>query len=193
MALGQQKRHPKALKRLPGHPHFARIMTSLHNLPSASGFERKHRVDFWDRVSYYNFVQEFMPKRRRRPTGRAWKEAASAFPEVLAALKPDLILAFGKQMHDHLHPLVKEVPVAKLQHPSAGYEYAVWNPVVQGAFETALRCREGKAAAGVALEENARYAAWLKANRAALPAHGMLIAEEEKDLVRAQWAASLAI
>jgi hypothetical protein len=111
---------------------------------------------------------------------------------VLAALKPDLIFAFGKEMHDHLQPLVTDVPVARLQHPSAGYEYAVWNPVVQQAFETVLLCRDG-AAARVALEGNASYAAWLKANRAALPAHGMLIAEEEKDRVRAQWAASLVI
>lgn len=65
-----------------------------HALPKLFGLPR---YEFWDHVSFYNYVQSFVAAPRRRPNDEQFKESAKAFQEVLNHLRPDRILVLGKQ------------------------------------------------------------------------------------------------
>lgn len=56
------------------------------------------KSEFWDHVSFYNYVQTFVPSRDVRPTADAWDSAsAQAFQSVLDFLQPDRVLVLGKE------------------------------------------------------------------------------------------------
>ncbi|SAL62209.1 hypothetical protein AWB68_03265 [Caballeronia choica] len=71
-ALGQRLKHPDATARLRKHPHFARIVTAVSGAARASMLTTQERADFWERVCYYNFLQEFMSAPRVLPPAKSW-------------------------------------------------------------------------------------------------------------------------
>lgn len=97
----------------------------------------EERRDAWQHVAFYNFIQEFVGNAGRiRPTAGMWRDAASALEEVVAELRPDVILVLGYQMWDHL----PELPVtwACVKHPCGGMSYDEAIPEFNRAISEAL-------------------------------------------------------
>ena len=78
---------------------FGRIEQLVGNGPLP---DRAARVAFWNRIAFYNFVQEVLPQLGDRPTVKQWSEARSPFLSVLRTLRPQAVLVLGKVMWDSL-------------------------------------------------------------------------------------------
>ncbi|MFT4437883.1 hypothetical protein ACMX25_31530 [Caballeronia sp. 15715] len=171
-ALGQRQQHPSATARLRKHPHFARIVTTVNNASQASKFSTMQRSDFWEHVSYYNFLQEFMSAARVPPSDKAWADGREAFPEVLDALRPDLVIAFGKRLSRHLDKVSGNCAVAKVHHPSTGFSYNRWNPVINAALAQAAQIKRTAMRSQHKLPANLNFVEWYETSRKVLPSHG---------------------
>ncbi|MFM0255787.1 hypothetical protein [Paraburkholderia sediminicola] len=190
-ALGQRLKHPDATARLRKHPHFARIVTAVSGAASASVFTTQERADFWERVCYYNFLQEFVPAARVAPPAESWSAGKAAFLDVLATLRPDIVIAFSKRLGPLLKPLCGGVPIAKVHHPSTGFAYARWNSVIAEALDEAdaRRCESN---VGIcALTQSPIYRAWYAASANASPAHGPHLPPEQLADVHSRWACEM--
>jgi hypothetical protein len=55
------------------------------------------RYDFWNRVSFYNYVQSFVFAPGNRPADEDWDISTKAFQQVLDCLQPDRVLVLGKK------------------------------------------------------------------------------------------------
>jgi hypothetical protein len=65
--------------------------TCLDELPDAGA-----RQQFWNSVSFYNYIQEFVGNTPRQPHDYPlWERSHAAFIRVLRALRPQLILVLG--------------------------------------------------------------------------------------------------
>ncbi|MFM0502914.1 cytidine/deoxycytidylate deaminase family protein [Paraburkholderia caffeinilytica] len=190
-ALGQRLKHPDATARLRKHPHFARIVTAVSGAASASVFTTQERADFWERVCYYNFLQEFVPAARVAPPAESWSAGKAAFIDVLATLRPDVVIAFSKRLGRTLIPLCDEVPLARVRHPSTGFAYVKWNPVIAEALDEAGARRRSSNAGVLALTESAIYRAWYEASANARPAHGPHLPPEQLADVHSRWACEM--
>ena len=83
------------------HPFLARVAEVV--LGPAQGRSRSQETEFLNAVAFYNYVQEFVGGRPRiRPTAGAWKRAQAYLPQVLDTLQPDLVVACGRQLYEHL-------------------------------------------------------------------------------------------
>jgi hypothetical protein len=57
----------------------------------------------WNTMAFYNYLQEYAGNGpRKRPSDAAWHRSAAPFRSVLAALKPDFVLACGRALYEHL-------------------------------------------------------------------------------------------
>jgi hypothetical protein len=82
------------------------------------------RKQFWEKIAFYNYVQEFVgPRPRMRPTPAMWKRSEKAYHQVLCDLKPDLVVVLGKQLAKYLPAPEAHVTVCKVRHPSGGFKY----------------------------------------------------------------------
>lgn len=110
----------------------------------------------WNSVAFYNYIQRSLDKARKAPEWVDFRNAESAFFEVLDELSPDLIIVWGvTRMYDNLpgggrwragNELIvdgyevkngyyrlangKEVRVLWVYHPSSGYSWEWWNKVM---------------------------------------------------------------
>lgn len=109
---------------------------------------------FWNSVLFYNFVQEAMPCRGKRPTGRQFAESAAAFEELLNEYEPDLIIAWGTALFDRTPVLDgrdtpsighdgvdiytyeytlrsgKTCRMMRMSHPAYGYAWDWWHGAI---------------------------------------------------------------
>jgi hypothetical protein len=71
------------------------------------------RGEFWRQSAFVNFVQTNMVKYRIRPDEREWQTGEEPFHAYLSELKPDFVLALGKELWNHLpeRHLVKKIAV----------------------------------------------------------------------------------
>lgn len=181
-ALALNQKHPLAHKKPGRHSHFAKIMTAVNNELSASRFNNVHRADFWDRVAYYNFVQEFLPRHRVAPGVAPWGE-------VLDALQPDAILCFSLRNGERVKAHARGVPVAVVNHPSSNFAYMRVNPVVARCLEAAALRRTS--ASTSTFFEGPVFLKWQQETRAAHAAHPAMstIPAKELSAVLANWKA----
>jgi len=78
----------------------------------------EERSDFWEKVSFYNYIQELLPGPRCRPTEEMWAAGATPFLQVVKDLKPNLILVLGKELEGHLPGIEKDLFFVT-PHPSS--------------------------------------------------------------------------
>jgi hypothetical protein len=190
-ALAQRLKHPDATALLRKHPHFARIVAAVSGATSASSFTTRQRAEFWERVCYYNFLQEFMPAARVTPPAKSWGAGKAAFLDVLAALQPDVVIAFSKRLGSILEPLCASVPIARVRHPSTGFAYARWNPVIANALAEADARRRHSIFTIDALSQSHIYQAWYEASRDANPAHGSHLPPQMLADIHSRWAVEM--
>lgn len=184
-ALALGRKHPRARKKLGRHPHFAKIMASVSNARCSASFTSAQRAEFWDRVAYYNFLQEFLKDSRVEPDVGAWARGRQAFVEVLSALGPELILCFSARNGVRVRSLAGDVPVAVVNHPSSRFAYRRVNPVIAAKIEAALE----RKSRGLAPEfvDGPRFRKWRNATEFAAPAHGSHLSQDDMAVVLADW------
>jgi len=186
-AFGQRLKHPDAAARLRKHPHFARIVTAVSGAARASMLTTPERADFWERVCYYNFIQEFMSAPRVLPSAKSWDAGKKAFREVLATVQPDVVVAFSKRLRAVLKPLCSEVPLAGLHHPSTGFAYERWQPIIARTLDDAHARRRSLGVGVFELGQSPQYMAWQGVSQKASPAHGPHLPPELLADVHARW------
>jgi hypothetical protein len=129
--LGQNKRNP-----------FFTIPAKLVlGMDTSDGISDRERSEFWDRVAFYNYVQEFIDEGARgdRPTTQMWQEAEEPFLNVLQDLNPDALLVLGKGLGNNLPDLDDfDGEVCVVTHPTSGkFSYDDWQPAVQKMLDRA--------------------------------------------------------
>lgn len=116
---------------------------------------------FWNSVAFYNYIQFSVGLGARvRPGDQMWSESETAFAEVLASLKPDVIIVLGYTLWKNLpelngvagpaitgadqtdtwrypHPSGSALAYAILHPSSGGFSGYRWYPHVQRAIELA--------------------------------------------------------
>lgn len=60
------------------------------------------KIQFWDSVVYYNYVQSALEKARVSPNINYWKEAEEPFKAIIDKLSPDFILILGERLWENL-------------------------------------------------------------------------------------------
>ena len=80
-------------------PFFTKILR-LVTLKQVASTEES-REEFWNKVAFYNYIQEFVPK-RRPPTKEMWANACPHFIETIKELEPDVIVVLGVRLKKHL-------------------------------------------------------------------------------------------
>ena len=94
--------------------------------------------DTWDRIAFYNYVQQMLPAPRVRPTDVMWKEAQEIFPFVIDKLQPQLIVVMGKQLRECFVP-PPGVEICFTEHPSSpSFSYEPWSTNIQSAYSQVL-------------------------------------------------------
>ncbi|MEY4834709.1 MAG: hypothetical protein RI980_824 [Bacteroidota bacterium] len=89
-------------------------------------------IEFWNKVSFYNYVQFPTRGPRQSPTKEEFEISFSAFTDVLKELEPDIIYIWGKRLWNNIQKeslikldeidylnLHKKIPVHVVFHPSS--------------------------------------------------------------------------
>jgi len=188
-ALALGLRHKYTQGRFGRHPHYAKIFAATNNRSAAGVFDREQRTGFWEKVAYFNFIQQFLGASRDEPPAGAWARGQPAFVEVLQVLQPELVLCFSSRNGARVRALSGGVPVAIVNHPSARFSYARANPVIAKGFEVALeRAASGRSPKFVA---TSAFFRWQEATRSAEPARREM-PDNIKQVCLAQWADQMA-
>lgn len=117
---------------------FTTVSKFICSMGKGTWISNADRAEAWEHVAFYNFVQESAgPASRYRPTRLMWERAAAPLQEVLAVLKPDVLVVLGVELNSHLPASLPDIEVVRLIHPTAGFEYAYCNPKLQTAVENA--------------------------------------------------------
>jgi hypothetical protein len=134
----------------------------------------KERIEFWNSVAYYNYIQEFVgDSPRQSHPYELWPRYEPAFAEVLSRLKPQLVLVIGRLNWGNIPDLtgweghkLEDAPEPKyadtwwysvggrqtalafhIKHPSAGYNFRKFAPLFRKAEQVAVAGWKGESAA----------------------------------------------
>lgn len=125
--------------------HRNRFMTTTAKLVLGLGKDEyltdEARADFWSRVAFANYIQEFVSetaKPRVGPSPTAWESAREPFLQTLDEIKPDALLVLSKGVYNRVQPLLPEtLNACGVRHPSVAFSYAKWQPEVQAFLASA--------------------------------------------------------
>ncbi|OOE40875.1 hypothetical protein BZG06_14790 [Salinivibrio kushneri] len=118
------------------HAFFTKISKVLLGLDSNQWLSDEERSEVWQHLAFYNYVQGFVGDTPRvRPNQDMWQDSKEAFLSVIEHLKPDLVLVLGVELGGAIPSLESNIDVCAIQHPSTGFSYAKWNPVVSEALK----------------------------------------------------------
>ncbi len=114
--------------------------------------DQQERIDFWQSVAHYVYVQDQVGSGpRERPSKQMWQNAHLAFKHIMSALKPACVLVIGKELWKNLPPETVNATgpllcengktmqtafygtalMGSIMHVSAtGYSAEQWHPVV---------------------------------------------------------------
>lgn len=111
----------------------------------------------WENLSFYNYLQVPMSAPRQAGTKEQYRQSEDAFFSVLEALKPQLMIVWGKRLWHHLPytywrdseslfirsvsqnheevgcytlPSGQVIPAIGVYHPSVGYAWSFWHDVI---------------------------------------------------------------
>ena len=122
---------------------FTKITKLVLGQPAKKWVPQEARQDFWERVAFYNYIQWWLSAARSRPSEQNWIDALAPFLDVLAELRPDVLLVLGNELASRLPKIFpSEIEVVKIPHPSSkGFSYDPWTNLVRDAFERSKRMR----------------------------------------------------
>lgn len=128
---------------------FERAMTGK---PWEKEEETKRRIEFWEHIMFYNYVQEPLRGTRFSPTNEQYEKAKNAFFTLLKFLEPDYIIVWGMRLYNNLPQEgeqgpdleidndiyetwmykveTKKIPFMAIYHPSVGFDWSYWNKLI---------------------------------------------------------------
>ena len=135
---------------------FTKIAKSLLRMPQKQYLSDEHKADFWNSVSFYNYVQQFVGDGpRQRPSYDQWERSKQAFVETISQINPQVCVVFGYELWGNLPLPEKEITSDGYQtyvydtgggrkmftgcvaHPSGGLSYAEAHPRVEALINMA--------------------------------------------------------
>ena len=149
------------------HEPWFRTFTNITQVVRGRRYSEIDRKEFWNSVSFYNYVQEVAAEfaRGRRPTLEMFVRSQGAFQEVISEPKPTHILAMGVHLWRNMPPSDSAHEPLECQeeksdcryyatadsghralaigikHPSAGFSARAWYPLVRGFLSLTPRIR----------------------------------------------------
>jgi hypothetical protein len=111
-------------------------------------------TDFWNRISFYNYIQEIMDEPKQKTPKDYWQNSKGPFNEILIKLNPDIVIVTGYETFknlpdgyigcDSIKYNGKELKIAKykldgkiinicaLWHPATpGFKYSDWKTLLK--------------------------------------------------------------
>ena len=67
-----------------------------------TGNKECDRMDLWNHLVFYDYVQEPLTYPRLSPTEKQFTDSEKSFWNVIEACKPDIIIAWGLRLYNHL-------------------------------------------------------------------------------------------
>lgn len=144
------------LDRDKGFDHWMRTYTKFERSLINAETNVHIRRDIWDSVMFYNYLQVAMPEPRQKGNDSDYIRAQNDFFHVLEIHRPEYIIVWGMRLwndlpggpswtgNDHLHIGDRTIPhgyyllsdqtpvrAMAIQHPSTGYAWSEWAPVIQ--------------------------------------------------------------
>lgn len=112
-----------------------RIFPNLHKALFKN--DKFDSSSFWNKVSFYNFIQRPLSSNKNRPTSTDIKEGWTNFFEVIKLLQPKICLFIGTTAADELK---------KMQSPDFTFDQAKWVKRIGGAYakRAVLKGKDGK-------------------------------------------------
>ena len=111
--------------------------TRFANIYKNDNLSGDQSEEFWNTVSFYNYVQTPVDSARKSPTEEQFKNSHESFVKIVDQLKPNLIIVWGfrlwtkMQKNEHLKKgeidFYCNIPVIVIPHPSSStfdYTYA---------------------------------------------------------------------
>ncbi|MFO1343621.1 MAG: hypothetical protein U1F05_10890 [Burkholderiales bacterium] len=118
--------------------YFTKVAKLLRGMGAGVYMPNDVLRDTWDRIAFYNYVQQMLPAPRVRPTEAMWKEAQEIFPSVIGQLQPQLIVVMGKHLREWFVP-PQGIEACFTEHPSSSrFSYEPWSTNIQSAYSQVL-------------------------------------------------------
>jgi hypothetical protein len=107
------------------HAFFTTTAKLVLGLTADDYLSDEQQKTFWDRVAFYNYVQDYAGE---TPDGEVtpemWRDAQEPFWTVVEKLAPDAIIILGKRLGKHVPSEEIDVASCVVTHPSApGFAY----------------------------------------------------------------------
>jgi hypothetical protein len=113
------------------------IATCTGNLPTTD-----ERIEFWDSVAFYNYIQEFVGSAPRQAHSYGlWERSHPAFAEVMLRLKPQLVLVIGLLNWGNIDGLDGWYGRNLSLAPKPRYNQTWWYPLGHGNVALALHVK----------------------------------------------------
>ena len=81
-----------------GHSNWMKTFTRFVKAFYNRNLSANEIVNFWERVAFYNYVQEPMATPRQSPTTEQFTKSEKAFWEVLEVCQPDIIVVWSHRL-----------------------------------------------------------------------------------------------
>jgi len=118
------------------HAFFTKIAKVLLGLDETRWLSNEQLASAFQHVAFYNFVPMFAGDwSRQRPTPEMWEAGRAPFRKILKELQPHLVIVLGKALNYHVPDLPAGIQRCSIQHPSTGFSYAQWGPLVTDAIQ----------------------------------------------------------
>ena len=84
---------------------------------------KSEKAEFWNKVAFYNYIQEVVGKEPRdRPNEAMWERAKQPFLQVIDSLSPDIVVVLGAHLSHYINQVKNQCPTVYFchwYHPSA--------------------------------------------------------------------------
>ena len=101
---------------------FNKIERLLSNHEQTFHMSQTDRDNFWNKVVFYNYIQEPFNKPREKVLPSHWNnpQTINCFHDVIEETNPDILIIFGKRLGQNIkHPLHYNYKIFQFMHPSS--------------------------------------------------------------------------
>ena len=78
---------------------------------------KDEKAEFWNKVAFYNYIQEVVGEEPRdRPTDAMWERAEQPFLQVVKSLSPDIVVVLGAHLSHHINQIKDQCPTTYFCH-----------------------------------------------------------------------------
>lgn len=129
---------------------YMNTFTKFVRALDGSDVGRTEQEKVWQRVMFYNYVQEAMTYARVAPTAEQFRASDEAFFELLETYRPEAVIVWGKRLYNNLPQTGEQGPdvldvetwtyrlndgtivrLLPITHPSAAFSPTGWHKVIK--------------------------------------------------------------